>query len=247
MFCQSCAQPLAKETRFCAHCGSSVQATHTTDPEATHVQSTRLAGSGMTLGEDGVMRWVYALNMWRNPTLIITIWKVLMLSALAPALLMSILRLTDGDAIGAAASTFAQIYGLVAAIVTALMLMAYPLVALIQGGKYCVIFEMDQRGINHIQMPSHFARNQVLAMLTVLAGTLTGSPQTAGAGLLAGSRRQMYTSFKQVRRVVANRKRQIIHLREKVAHNQIYVEPENFDHVLAYIIEHSPQARPIAQ
>jgi hypothetical protein len=246
MYCEACGQVLAGGDRYCLACGAAVRApvlsvpipasaAPLADAELAHARATRLVSPGVTLGEDGVLRWVYELNMWKNPTLLITIWKVLLLAALFPALLVAVLRLTDGDGWPAAASTFAQVGGLVLAVVTGLMLLAYPLVAWLNGGKYCVIFEMDDAGIRHIQMRRQFRRNQVLAFLTVMAGAASGSAQTAGAGLLAGSRRSLYTDFAGVRSVRAIESRQVIHLTSKLVHNQVYAEPADFAFVLAYI------------
>lgn len=240
MHCETCGQTLIAESRFCAACGAAVllpaaitpTAVAASDPEVAHQQATRLVSPGVTLGEDGVMRWVYELNMWKNPTLIITIWKLLLLTALVPALLVGVLRLVDGDGLSAALGTFAQVGGLVAVVVTALMLMAYPLVALINGGKYCVIFEMDDVGIRHIHMQRQFRRNQVLALLTVLAGAVSGNAQTVGAGMLAGSKRSLYTAFRDVREVKAIERRHVIHLRSKLVRNQVYAEPADFAWVL---------------
>lgn len=246
MYCETCGQVLADGDRFCPACGVTVHEPVLTeqtgnsdasvaDPELAQARATRLVSPGVTLGHDGVLRWVHELNMWKNPTLLITIWKVLLLAALFPALLVAILRLVDGDGWGAAASTFAQVMGLVAAVVTGLMLLAYPLVAWLNGGKYCVIFEMDEVGIRHIHMRRQFRRNQVLALLAVVAGAVTGNPQTAGAGLLAGSRRSLYTAFSGVRSVRAIESRHVIHLDSTLVRNQVYAEPADFAFVLAYI------------
>lgn len=205
------------------------------DPELANERATRLASPGVTLGHDGVLRWVYELDMWKNPTLLITIWKVLLLAALMPALLVAVLRVADGDGWVIAAGTFVQVAGLVLAVVTALMLLAYPLVAVLNGGRYCVIFEMDETGIRHIHMQRQFRRNQVVALITVIAGAASGSAQTAGAGLLAGSRRSLYTAFRDVRKVHAISKRNVIHLAAKLKRNQVYAEPADFAFVLGYI------------
>lgn len=249
MKCSQCGQSLAPGSRFCERCGAALMeqpeaATQATpDAEEAHERATRLVSPGITLGPDGVMRWVHELNMWKNPSLVITIWKVLLLASLVPALLIALLRLVDGDGLTAALGSLLQVGGLVAAIVTALMLLAYPLVAVLNGGRYCVIFEMDELGIRHIHMQRQFRRNQLLAMLTVMAGALAGSPQVAGAGLLAGSRRSLYTAFSEVRAIEPKARRSVIHLATRVTRNQVYAEPEDFDFVLCHI---ASRCRPAA-
>ncbi len=247
MYCEKCGKAVAADSHFCEFCGAAVAARIAPqagpapvapDPERAFQQATRLVSPGVTLGLDGVLRWVYELNMWKNPAILITVWKVLLLSALAPALLVAALAVFDGDGISAALATFGQIFGLVAAVVTGLMLLAYPLVAIINGGRYCVIFEMDASGIKHIQMQSQFQRNQVLAAITVLAGAMSGSAQAMGAGVLAGARKSMYTAFRDVRSVRAIEKRHVIHLASKLAQNQVYAEPADFAFVLQQIAAH---------
>jgi hypothetical protein len=252
MYCETCAQVLSGGDRYCPACGAEVGAlvqaaqipASTADAELAHARATRLVSPGVTLGEDGVLRWIYELNMWKNPTLLITLWKVLLLAALFPALLVSILRLTDGDGWAAASHSFVQVGGLVVAVVTGLLLLAYPLVAWLNGGKYCVIFEMDEVGIRHIHMRRQFKRSQVLALLTVIAGAASGSAQTAGAGLLAGSRRSLYTAFADVRSVYAIASRHVVHVASKLVHNQVYAEPADFAFVLAHI---KARIKPAAQ
>ncbi len=53
------------------------------NPEAAYRESAHRVSPGVLSGEDGVLRWVYEMNMWKNPTLVITIWKVLLLCAMA--------------------------------------------------------------------------------------------------------------------------------------------------------------------
>ena len=57
---------------------------------------------GITPGRDGVLRWVHEISLWKNPTVLITTAKVLLLAASVPALLVGVLALVEGDGIGAA-------------------------------------------------------------------------------------------------------------------------------------------------
>lgn len=254
MYCEKCGQILSVGSRVCARCGTVASADapaslnalvfseSESEPETAHERMTRRVSPGVTLGQDGVMRWVYQVNMWKNPTLVITTWKLLMLAALVPALLVGVLAFADGDGASVALGRFVQVGGLVAAIVTALMLLAYPLVSIINGGRYCVIFEMDGAGLRHIHMQRQFRRSQVLAMVTVLAGALSASAPATGAGLLAGARRSLYTRFSDVRAVVAIERRHVIHLVAKLARNQVYAEPADYGFVLNHIDAHCKPA-----
>jgi len=195
---------------------------------------------GVVKSGDGILRWVYEMNMWKNPTLLITIWKVLLLSALAPALFAFILRLADG--LGPALSAFVTIMAIVAGIVSGLMLLAYPIVALINGGKYCVVFEMDDNSVRHIQMQKQFRKSQTLSLVATLAGAMAGNIPTASAGLLAGSKQSTQSRFEKVRAIVVNEKRHVIYVNEKLTHNQVYAEPGDFAFVRDHIVRRCPKA-----
>lgn len=205
--------------------------------------SAQQVSSGVIKDSNGVFRWAYEMNMWKNPTLVITAWKVMFLAALFPALLMFILALVDGDGIVAALDVFIRVLGIAFAIVTGLLLLAYPLVAFINGGKYCVVFEMDDYWVKHIQMQKQFKKSQVLSMIVVLAGALAKNPQTAGAGLLAGSKQSLISNFDQVKTIVVREKRNVIYLNESLTRNQVYADAADFAFIRDYIISCCKKAR----
>lgn len=196
---------------------------------------------GVVKGKDGVLRWVYEMNMWKNPTLVITVWNILLLVALFPALLMFFLSL--GEGLGAALLTMIKIYALVAVIISALMLLAYPLVTWLYGGQYCVLFEMDKNGVKHVQMHKQFKRNQVLSMITVLAGIAAGNIQTTAAGVMAGTKQSIYSTFDKVKTVKINPKRNVIFLSENLSHNQVYASAEDFSFVADFIVSQCKNAK----
>lgn len=207
-------------------------------------QANHEATPNILRGTDGVLRWVYEMSMWKNPTLIVTIWKVILIGALAPALLVFFLSLSDGDGFFAALWIAVKILGLVALIVTALLwLVAYPLVALLNRGHYCVVFEMDDAGVKHIQMQKQFEKSQVLAMVTVLAGLVPGNVQTMGAGLLAGSKQSTVSQFAAVKSVVVHQKRHVIYVNENLSYNQVYASSADFDFVCDYILKRCKKAK----
>lgn len=196
----------------------------------------------ISLGNDGIYRWSYEMNMWKNPTILITLWKVFFIGGMFPVLLVTVLELFEqgfSDAVNVFIPMFLGMIG----IITGLIVLAYPIAAILNGGIYQVVFELDSLGVRHIQMESQFKKNQVLAMITTLAGTLANSPSTAGAGLLAGSKSSSYSEFKQVKKIVSNQKRHVIYVNESLNHNQIYVNNEDFEAVKNYIIEHCDNAK----
>ena len=239
MNCTICGQKYSEGSRFCKNCGAPV-GEELPKREAVDQQPDQQVSPGVVMGGDGILRWVYEMNMWKNPTLVITIWKVLLLAALAPALLVFFLNL--GDGIGPAFLAFVKIMGIVVGIVTGLMVLAYPLVAMMNGGRYCVIFEMDDKSVKHIQIQKQFKKNQVLSMIVSLAGVMTGNIQATAAGMLAGSKQSLLSSFEKVSSITVNEKRHVIYVNEKLSHNQVYADSADFAFVRNTIISRCKKA-----
>jgi len=240
MICTKCSQKYSAGSRFCENCGAPV-GEELPKREAVDQQTSQQVSPGVVMGGDGILRWVYEMNMWKNPTLVITIWKVLLLAALAPALLVFFLDL--GDGIGSAFLAFVKIMGIVFGIVTGLLLLAYSLVAVMNGGMYCVIFEMDDKSVKHIQMQKQFKKSQILSMIVSLAGLMTGDIQTTAAGILAGSKRSSLSSFEKVRSITVNEKRHVIYVNEKLSHNQVYADSADFAFISNTIISRCKKAK----
>ncbi len=242
MICPKCGQKSPEDSRFCEHCGAPLGEKFP-NTEVIYQQTNQRVSHGVVMGGDGIMRWVYELNMWKNPTLVITIWKVLMLASFVPALLVFFLNLEDG--IGSAFLAFVKIMVIVAGIVTGLMLLAYPLVAIMNGGIYCVIFEMDDKSVKHIQMQKQFKKSQILAMIVSIAGVMTGNIQATAAGMLAGSKQSTLSSFENVKSITVNEKRHVIYVDEKLTKNQVYADTGDFAFISNTIISRCKKAKVI--
>lgn len=191
------------------------------------------------IAKDGIYRWTYEVNMWKNPAILITLLKGLSFGASVPILLVTVLALFEGGLADALKALVGVSVGVVLTI-GFLLALAYPLVAIMGGGKYCMIFEMDEKGVKHIQMQKQFKKAQVLGIITALAGT---TPTTTGIGLLAGAKQSSYSRFSKVKSIRAQRRRQVIYVNERLERNQIYVPAEDFDQVLDYLVSHCKQAR----
>ncbi len=246
MNCKNCGQPLTEDGNFCQNCGAPIgfeesEPVTPIEPEAAYQASTEQIGEGILKGKDGVLRWTYEVNMYKNPVIIFTAWKVFMAAALAPGLLMFFLELGKGFV--PALVIFLKIFGLVAGICTLLMFIAYYLIlAPINGGRYCVIFEMDNNGIKHTQMKKQFKKSQVLSLIGVLAGALAGNPSVAGANMMAGAKQSTYSRFGTVRKIIVLPKQHTIKINTKdMVHNQIYANNQDFPFILDHIIQHSPK------
>ncbi|MBP5212883.1 MAG: hypothetical protein J6Z30_08510, partial [Pyramidobacter sp.] len=116
--------------------------------------------------------------------------------------------------------------------------------ALIMGGRYCVLFEMDYKGVEHQQMKAQVKKAQLIGVLTALAGLAGKRIGTVGQGMtVAGASGSMYSAFADVKSIVADKKRSLIKVNETLFKNQVYADGEEFDFALDYIVTHCPQAK----
>lgn len=185
---------------------------------------------------DDELRWVYEMNMWRNPTVLLTVWKIFGLCALLPALIVLVGLISDG--IEDALFIFLKIASITFGVMTVLVFISYAILAAIYGGKYCIAFEMDKNGVRHIQMKKQFEKGQLMAMMAIVAGLATGNAAAAASGLNAASMQSQYSQFNKVKSIVVKEKRQVIYVNQTLIHNQVYADPKYFTVVLDYILKH---------
>ncbi len=197
----------------------------------------------ITRGADGKYRWRYDVNLLTNLTFFFLVWKIFFFILLGISLIGII-----ADAVQWPASFFdglpatLRFWGYFVLGMTALVAVGYLVYAAIMGGKYCVLFEMDENGVNHKQLPKQARKAEKIAGLTVLAGLAAGKPTVAGVGLNA-ARTEMYSDFSKVRRIKAYPRRRLIKVNGLLNRNQVYAEKEDFDFVLDYIRSHCPAAK----
>ncbi|MCR5775273.1 MAG: hypothetical protein K6G42_09340 [Lachnospiraceae bacterium] len=185
------------------------------------------------LGPDGIYRWVYEMSMYKNPTIFITICKVLGLSLGIVYLFVLFLTVPSGgmdDLIGLTGG-----FMLIMLFLLALGGVAYLIVAASYGGKYVVLFEMNDTGIKHIHIRSQFKKAQKIGLITAFIGGAAGNLTAAGAGLSASARDTSASTFANVKRVKAYRRRNLIKVDQLLNKNQVYAGEADFDFVYGYI------------
>ena len=243
MYCESCGKNIPDESRFCEYCGSEVKKTseaeETTESEEFSAEQDIKISGNITKSSEGSYNWMYEFSLWKNPAVLITVFKVLLIAMMAPALLMFFL--TIGEGIGEAVKLFVSIFGIGAVLICVLMLAGYVILSLTYGGKYYVLFKMDSKGVRHIQLDKQHKKAQALGFLTALIGAASGNISAAGAGLLGASKKSMYTNFKKVKSVKFSPRMNTIYLNETLNKNQIYVSKEDFQFVKEFILENCPE------
>ena len=191
----------------------------------------------ITKSENGTYRWYYEFDMLKNPMVIRTVFKIFFYILLGLCAFLIFLDIIEGDFGVTSLIETTKAMGITAGILFGLSIISYFILAGIYGFKYCVLFEMNDEGIKHIQMEKQFKRAKALAWVEAIAGMASGNVTLAGSGLLAGTKNQLTTDFDKVKKVKVIKKHNTIKIDAPFSHNQIYVCDEDFDFVLNYINE----------
>lgn len=189
---------------------------------------------------DGKYRWYYEYPMLKNPTVLFTVWKVMLIAALAPALVVFFSELTKG--FFQAVKLFFVVYGITFGIMFVLSCIGYFILAAIYGFKYIVLFEMDDESVTHAQQEKQYEKAQAISWLTVLAGAAANNPGVVGTGVLSATKQKMTSEFKNVSKVIGLKKRNTIKVNQLFAKNQVYVKTEDYDFVWKYITDRCEKA-----
>ena len=184
--------------------------------------------------DDGSYRWVYEFDMLKNPIIFLTVLKIFVLVLVGIWVVFGLFRIGK-EGFGGAFAAQAKELLIPAVILFGLSIVAYIILACIYGWKYCVLFEMNETEIRHIQMEKQYQKAQALGWLTAMAGAAAGKPGAAGTGLLAATKNVQATEFSKVRRMRSLRTFHTIKLDGLLNHNQVYAPPEDYDFVLDYI------------
>lgn len=191
-------------------------------------------GRKVQLCSDGKYRWLYEMSLVTNPTIFLTVFKVFFWIILVGWVVFGFfLYVIHGDWKGLLDMGKAML--LVLALFAVLTFLGVLVMAALYGGKYKVLFEMDEKGVRHIQLPAQAAEAKKLGILTALFGLAAKKPTVAGAGMLAAGKNASTSEFDKVRRVAARRFLHLIKVNQLLEHNQVYASDEDFDFVYQYI------------
>ena len=190
------------------------------------------------LCEDGKYRWTYEFAMLRNPILFLTVLKVFFWVLVGMTVFFVLIGIGDAESFSALLSGVGEEVLILGAILLGLSILGYFILALLYGFHYQVLFEMDEEGVRHVQMPKQFKKAEAIGWLTSFAGLAANNPGTVGTGLLAMSKSESYSAFSKVRRIRPLPAFHTIKLSEPMNYNQVYADPGDYAFVLSYIEEH---------
>ena len=187
---------------------------------------------------DGKYRWIYELSIIKNPTIFLLVWKIFFFIILGIYALTFIIDLVGGDMDGERFLESLKMFGIFFIGMTVLVALGVLVYAAIMGGKYCVMFEMDENGILHKQLPRQVKKAQAIGIVTALMGAASGNLTTIGVGLNASANTEMYSEFAKVRSVKPYPRRNLIKVNQTFGKNQVYADNADFSFVLDYIRSH---------
>ncbi len=230
IICKNCGNELPGDAQFCDKCGAKIE------PE------TKETVSEGHVFEDGTgkMKWVYELPMLKSLFLLFEVWKVLAISAAVVALFMTVFNLIRGEGFEGLLGSI-EVGALVLGILLVLSLPAYLIVTKANNGKYTVLFEMDEKGIDHTQIKTDMAK--ALDILTIGVGLAGGNRSAVSAGALSASGGSLHSNFDKVRKIKAVREKNLIKVNGMLVHNMVYADDAHFDFVYKYIVDHCPNAK----
>ena len=197
--------------------------------------------SRVTLCQDGKYRWAYEVNLYRNTSILIDLLKVVVVCFAGILAIMGIVGLFQGwawslDNLTTTALAFAGII----VFMLVISIISYYIWARLSGGRYAIMFEMDETGIVHKQMDRQVKKNEIVAKIGLAAAVLGGSPGVAGTAMLAASVNTWKSDFRSVRRIIPKRRRHLIKVNELLTKNRIFVDDmQDYEFVLDYIRKRS--------
>ncbi len=255
MYCKNCGRPLDPGARFCPGCGTPAESAPAAQPAAQPQPAAqaqpaaqpqpggRFVTKNIMLCDDGKYRWFYKLSLYRNPTILLLIWKIFFFIILGIFVFMSLITLFEDGFDAEVFLNNAKMMGIILGVFTVLVLVSYWIYAMIMGGVYFVRFEMDENGVNHAQMPVQAKKAKKIGAITALAGAATGNLSMVGLGMNTSANTEMYSSFPAVKKVKCYPRRNLIKVNQTLTHNQVYAEKEDFDFVSNFILSHCPGAK----
>ena len=188
----------------------------------------------VTLCDDGVYRWSYDMDMWRNRFMLRHVLTIL--CAMCVLLFLTMLAAFGPRRVSPLFAALLFIIPMGA--LSALTLIIYVICALAMRGNYHLRFEMDENKIVLVRTAETEKRNRALATVATVAGIAAGQRNKAyrvGATLRAADSVGK-TAFPDITRIRLFPDDDVIDLWEWFGMNQIYVPREDYAFVRDFIL-----------
>jgi hypothetical protein len=240
MHCHNCGSEINDGAAFCVSCGARVQ----TAQSPRQNMPAEHADSAIARDGNGNISWVYEYSLWKNPGVLLTVWLVMMIACLVPAILAFFFGL--GDGFSEAASTALMVLGIGAGAVTALWHCLSDRGADVTAESTACCYRMDDEGVDHIQLKKQFRKAAGAWIRHNFAGDCgRRTPARPARGWRRPTRQRMHTRFSKVRTVKV-RGKPPYDLSERVDEpQQIYAGGADFRLVRDFILSRVPKKRKV--
>lgn len=189
--------------------------------------------------KDNKYHWKYEMNLYKNPTILFLLFKIFGCIGLGIWLFSTLISVGNVDFWWNGFVDNLKVFVIITIIIFTLCILSYYLYSYIMGGKYNVLFEMDEKGIRHTQEEKQVKKAKILSILTVLVGLFGKNSTVVGIGLNSSNKTSMYTSFKKISKIKYNPKRNTIILNATGGQNQIYASSDDLKFIYEYILNYS--------
>ena len=197
----------------------------------------------ITIDENGKYVWEYEIDLNQNKVIFDLIMKILTGIFAFIVIVMTVVIAIDGSLDWEGLWFFLKIALPIFLFVYVLGFLSYRLYARSLGGFYHVRFEMDEEGISHIPMKREQEYSKNIGILSMLIGLFTRNVGQVGTGMYIATLENIYSRFSKVSSVKTDRKHDLINVNYMTLNNQIYVDKEDYDFVLDYIVSRCTKAR----
>lgn len=242
MYCEECGTQLPDGAKFCTNCGARVdyaQKERIRDARREYVEDGQKVTENIYYGTDGKYHWYYELSLLKNPVIFITVCRVLGISIFIVYIFVVCITACDGGhGVMDQIWDITKVFALILCGASVLALVGYLFYIVIAGSHYCVLFEMDEKGVKHTQLPKQFKKADALGTVLALAGLATGKIGRVGQGLMIKGQQSMSSDWNKATSVIINRSQNTIKVNERLFKNQVYAADEDFDFVVDFIKEH---------
>lgn len=189
----------------------------------------------------GVTRWLYSLNLFKSPAVMLMLWRTFGLLTVGIWVLVVLPSLNKPDFLWAGFLSVTKDFVTVLVIVLLFAALAYYVYALLLGGKLYVLLEMDGEGVRHTQVPKHYKKEQILASIEHIDAEAE-EPVPASVGIMATAKTSMYCEFAKIKAVEIEPKRDRIRITQALGRNQVFASPQDFEYVTQFILDRIPES-----
>ena len=155
--------------------------------------------NGIQLCPDGKYRWAYEVNMYRNPTIFYVIANFFLICYLVCVVLFTVINFCLDEEV---LSSILMLTG-VFLFLFLITIPAYLAIAAIMGGTYAALFVMDEKGIEHHQMPRKVKKFELLSAIAGMAAFAKGDFASAGLAINMSTAQTTKSEFKKINSVTA--------------------------------------------